>query len=225
MTDATTKLLLGFTIVLLALLLCNRVNPPEMVPAQPELFSWGNAAGDQVASVKGVPEDLARVQKRLLDSMARVYNVREKDLMDLFIAQVEGEADVPPVPGHQAADYFPPQDSCPPQVRNLRDSFATPYYQAQVQIGDSSYMRLHTQDTVTGVWKEVREGGWFNRRQLLQLDISFADTSRRVTGLKAYRKLVKPKRWGLAVFAGWGAGPKGAGAVGGIGLSYHIIQF
>jgi hypothetical protein len=121
------------------------------------------------------------------------------------------------VDSSKAADYFPPVDSCPPQIKNMRQRFENPWYSAQVQIGDSSFMHLTRRDTITAVWKQGK--GW------LQLDLSSADTSNRIYGVQAYRKYIKPKRWGLGISAGYGAAGDKLAPFVGLSLNYSLIKF
>jgi hypothetical protein len=88
--------------------------------------------------------------------------------------------------------------------KNAYQDFQSEYYKAQVQIGDSSYMHLQSFDTVTVLWKKVTEGSIFNRRNLIQLDVSTANPDTKVSGIKAYRISEKPKRWAVGIGAGYG---------------------
>ena len=139
--------------------------------------------------------------EKLLDSIAKVYNTREKYLQELLIIATRSHIDIPIVPGTEEQDYFPPVDSCPPQIKNMRGTFATRWHTAKVQLGDSAYLQLESRDTITGIWKTVKEGNIFKRKEYLQFDINFADTSRKVTHMTTYRKLKEIKQTSIVLGA------------------------
>lgn len=211
--------------LLVVAVLCVKVNyPPDVIP-QPEVIEWVNGGGDIVASIKADPEYFAKHDKHLLDSMAKVYETKIRKIKEAIIVTTEGDGFVPK-DGPSESDYFPQEDNCPPVPKNMRQEFSSPYYHAFVQVGDSSFMRLQSFDTVTVLWKRVKEGNIFNRHTLLQLDVSTANPDTKVSGIKAYRIYEKPKRWGVGFQLGYGfqKDMKPAPFIG-VGLSYNVIKF
>lgn len=192
----------------------------------PDTLYWNNEAGDKVTSLKGTEEAFAVLRKKVADSVARVYKVKLKNMENYLIAWTEAQSDIAPEPSTKETDYMPsPVKDCPAVVKNMRQQFNGPYDSITVQIGDSSYLHKRSYDTVTVVWKKVTEGGIFNRKRFLQVDVSFADTSRHVKGLDAYRQPAsKPKRWAIGFQAGVMYNGK-ARPYGGAGLSYNFIRF
>jgi hypothetical protein len=186
--------------VLLGIFLCKgSCNKPGTEIPFDSLSYWKNKAGDLVASVKKSEADFAKKEKHYLDSIAKIYETKPRFIKDYVVITVEGEADLPPEDGTRAEDYFPPVNNCPPQIKNRRQTFSNPYYTANVQVGDSSYLHLSSRDTITTLWKRVREGNIFNRKWYLQYDISFADTSRKVTGIKSYKQADKINEISLGI--------------------------
>ncbi len=173
---------------------------------QVETSEWINDAGDIVSSLKGTPEAFAVVDRKEADSIAKVFKVKEKQLLEYIIALEHTNADLLADINSKEADYFPVDTTkdCPPEIKNLRQTFINPYYIAKAQLGDSPYLHLQAFDTVTVLWKKVNEGSIFNRRHLIQLDVSTANPDTKVSGIKAYRIIEKPKRWAIGVTAGYG---------------------
>jgi hypothetical protein len=174
---------------------------------QVDTLEWVNDAGDIVASLKADPSYFAADRAHLIDSLAKVYNSKPKNVIEYVIATTEGQSDIRPEGKPTVEDYFPidtAKKDCPPVQRNVAQNFSSPYYKAHVQIGDSSYMHLQSFDTVTVLWKKVNEGSIFNRKHLIQLDVSTANPDTKVSGIKAYRIYEKPKRWAIGVQLGYG---------------------
>jgi hypothetical protein len=224
-------ILIACTLAVLILFLwkCNRENPPQAA-GELQSYDWINNAGDIVSSLKGSAEAFSKDDSHLSDSLASVYKTERKKLLEYVVFRENSIADVPPVSGTKAADYFPPKDSvCPAQVKNVRESFSNPYYTADVQIGDSSYMHLQHQDTITVLWKKITEGGLFNRKHFLQLDLSSADPSNKIYGVKAYRKQIEQKKWGIGLQLGYGFSFSGnqlsRSPYVGIGITKTFIRF
>lgn len=165
------------------------------------LFYWKNKYNELVASQKGTEAEFS-VQdpriKRIIDSVARVYGTKPKNVKELVITTTEGASDVPvsgPVivgTDSGEAEYVT-GDAC----TWMEGSFISPYYNARVRLGDSSYMRLQTRDTITYLWKTVKQGNIFNRKTYLQLDINHANPDIIVTNTTAYRELPKPKQFSI----------------------------
>jgi len=219
--------------ILLVIIGINNCNSPAVL-AKPgtgdsiKTLHWKNRAGDSVTSIRGNPDLFAAPPRRLIDSLAYVYGVKEKFLLEYIISLQQSRVDIEPVQGSRATDYYPVDSgtNCPPAVKNMRQDFANPYYQVQAQVGDSSYLHLLAFDTLTAVWKKVKQGSIFNRRTLLQLDLSSANPYTRITGITAYRApAAKPKRFGIGLQLGYGfqtgLTPK---PYIGAGLSYNIIR-
>lgn len=214
----STILLLGLSLVILLLWKCNNANPDNIGTV--DTTRWTNKAGKEVVSLKGTEQAFGMRDKHIADSLARVYGLRVKQLQEYIIVLQHARVDLQPS-GPVAKDYFPPDSSnCPPAIKDMRQSFANPYYNADVQIGDSSYMHLERHDTLTAIWRRGKN--------YLQLDLSSADTSNHIEGVKAYRHYVPPKRWGIGVVAGYGVAiekPTNPVPFIGIGISYSIIKF
>lgn len=200
-------LLIG--ILLLAVIIyfsrgCNQPAPDGISPLSDSVTYWKNKYGDEVASKIGYKEQFAIVNKQWLDSIAYIYKTKASNIQEVVVSTVEGKTSLAPVPDSEtkdAKDYFEPviigTDTCPPVPKNIRKTFSNPYYTAEVQVGQDPYLNLTSHDTITTLWKTVKTGNIFHRQQLLQLDISFADTSRHVTGAKAFRRLDNPKEISL----------------------------
>jgi hypothetical protein len=188
---------------------------------------WKNKAGDAVVSQRQTEEEFSRINKKLLDSIAKVYKVKTKNVKEVVLIYQESKSDVPVAPGSQSADYFPPVDNCPPLVKNMRDSFANQWYKAAVQIGDSSYLHLSVKDSLAIVWKTVKTGGLFKRKEFLQVDISNTNPDVRLSGVQTYRTAPKAqKRFAIGVQAGYGfSNSLSPAAYVGIGVSYSLIRF
>jgi hypothetical protein len=167
---------------------------------------WVNNAGDITESLKADPSYFEKDRAHLIDSLSKVYKTVPKKVIEYVVATTEGETDIK-TDGPVASDYFPVDSNkkdCPPVQKNVAQNFSSPYYKARVQIGDSSYMHLQSFDTLTVLWKKVNEGSLFNRKDLIQLDVSTANPDTKVSGLKAYRISEKPKRWAIGFSAGYG---------------------
>jgi hypothetical protein len=206
----TTLLAVCGLMVTFMILTCHYSSIPlQGSSEQVDTLEWVNNAGDLVSSLKASPEYFAQEKKEIIDSLAKVYNTRPKKVIEYVIATTEGESDIKPV-GDVDIIVHPPvylgSDTAEeaPQIKNMKQDFSSPYYNATVQIGDSSYMHLRSFDTVTVLWKKVKEGSIFNRRNLIQLDVSTANPDTKVSGIKAYRITEKPKRWAIGIGAGYG---------------------
>ncbi len=207
---------------------CNR--SPKVVAPVDSTFYWKNAYNKEVASQKGLAVQFQLKNKKLADSLAKVYKTKEKYLQEWVLAFTSTKADVPAVPGTQEKDYDPPVVingvKCPDQIKRMRQSFHSTYYDAEVQIGDSNYLHLQKRDTITMLWKKVKEGRFFNRRTYLQLDVSLADTSTKVIGIQSYRAgPLRPKRGGIGLQMGYEFDGKRFRPYFGLGFSYNIIRF
>lgn len=217
---------------------------------------WTNGADKTVTSLKGTEKQFAIREKQIADSIAAVYRTQIKDLKEYIIANIQSHSKVPVVPGSLGVKYdtshltttpsgfvFQKPDSihrsridttwwrtpgaisqyCPVA---MTQKFQSPYYSAYVQVGDSAFMDLTTYDSMTVVWKRVREGKPFHRKSLLQFDISFANPDDSISGLKVYRvPEAKPKRFAIGPQVGITYIDRKFRPYVGVGVSYNIIRF
>lgn len=208
---------------------CNNPKPDIKVTGTDSTVYWKNKYGESIASQKAKEEDFAKAKEGMLDSLADHYNTKVKFIREALIIAQRGKETLTP---HDTViiEYEKPQGDCPPQIRTLRQAFESPYYLSEVTINaafpDSSTNDIQSVDTLTVLWKEVREGNIFNRRHYLQLDIKNANPNNLITGIEAYRKaLPKPKRFGIGVQGGYGFSsgltPK---PYMGVGVSYNLIR-
>lgn len=219
-------LVIVLTLVFLFLKNCRGGNSEGTGKAPDSVFYWKNKADDAVASMRAVLRDWSISEQSLLDSIAKIYNTKPRRIIEYITITQEADTEVQP-DGPVEKDYYPPVKDCPPQVKNMSQRFRNAYYDASVRIGADSYMRLTALDTITVVWKNVREGSIFNRKHFLQLDVSNANPHVKTTGLQAYRiPEKKPKKWSIGLQAGYGVSTdlKPEPYIG-IGLSRSIIRF
>ena len=222
-------------ILLFGLLTCHSCRAIEKVAAADSTYYWKNKAGNAVASQKKTAEDFAVINKKLSDSIAKAYHTKPKLVKEYIVIHNEAKTDLPPVNDTKAADYFPPLHldgegpgvRCPPQIKNLRQSFANNYYKADVQLGDSSYLHLSAKDTITIVWHITKAGNIFHRREYLQADISNANPDVKTNNLQIYRmKDRSQKRFGIGFQLGYGySNSFHPSLYVGAGLNYNLIRF
>lgn len=204
--NKTTLFLICVGIAILILFTCHHSDSQiQGGSEQVDTLVWVNDAGDIVSSLKGTPETFA-VRGKEADSIAKVYRVKENNLLEYIVALEHTNSDLLADANSKETDYFSVDTAkdCPPQVKNFRQTFYSPYYIANAQLGDSPYLNLQSFDTVTVLWKKVSEGNIFNRKHLIQLDVSTANPDTKVSGIKAYRIYEKPKRWAIGVQFGYG---------------------
>lgn len=197
---------------------CNNENPTQIGTI--DTTRWTNKAGKEVVSLTGSEQAFGIRNKHIADSIAKTYGFRIKKLQEYVIFLQSSKTDLQPVDSSKAADYFAPINNCPPQVKNFRQSFSNPWYKADVQIGDSSYMHLQRNDTLTAIWRKGKN--------YLQLDLSSADTSNHISGIQAYRKYLPKKKWSIGFQFGYGVSvekPVNPVPFFGIGITYSIIKF
>ncbi len=228
----TSGSLLLFLIIAVMLmtgkLSCNK--PPKVVAPIDSTFYWKNRYEKEVASQRGYAQQFELVQRRIADSLALAFDTKARLIKEWIMAYTRTQADIPAVFESRQYDYAPPviinNTECPPQVKRMRQAFHSPYYDAQVQLGDSSYLHLQGTDSITVLWKLVREGRLLNRRKLLQLDVSNANPDTRIIGLKSFRAgPIKPKRLGIGLQAGYEFDGKRFRPYWGLGVSYNLIRF
>lgn len=220
----------GFIAVVVILMIvwqraCTSNKPEAIKPI--EKIRWINASGDSVTSLKGTAEQFSQIRKKTIDSISRIYDVKVKHLQEILIAVTSSQTDVPADPDTKETDYVPPaKPDCPPAVKNMRQIFSNPYYAIRAQIGDSSFLHLQAFDTLTVVWKRVKEGTLFNRKRYLQVDVSTANPFTQISGLQAMRISEKKiKKWGIGLQAGYGwQRVLQPSPYLGIGISYNIIR-
>ena len=206
-----------FFIALAQLSKCGNTVPTGK--ALDSLFYWKNKAGDAVASLRGAELDFAIKESKWADSIAKVNKTKVKYIKEIITVTEKAVADIDPS-GAVEKDFYPVTvPNCPPTIKNLRQRFINSYYDAQVQVGDSSYMHLTAYDTLTVLWKRVKGS--------LQLDVSHANPSVHIEGIKAYRVAdKKPKKWSIGLQAGCGfsTGLKPSAYIG-VGITKSIIRF
>lgn len=195
-------LLFTFCIILATIFLRPCTPPvPEARGTADSVFYWKNKHNQLVASIRGRETDFAAYSQRLLDSIAKIYSTKSKYIQEVVTATIEGHANIPAVPGTLRRDtiwwgtpvYLDSGSSRTWNIINTSQKFHSRWYDADVKVGENPYLHLSTYDTMTALWKIVKEGSIFNRKKYLQYDISFADTSRRVAGIRTYRRQDIPK--------------------------------
>jgi hypothetical protein len=191
-------ILAGLLLIALLILLlkdgCNK-HPEIAVSKGDSLQYWKNKAGE-VASIKKTEQDFLEVSienKNLLDSIAKLYNSKTKYIKEYVKVTEKGEVKI--VNTEVPIVKYVDSNNCP---RVLFQGFENPYYIVEAQIdvkGDSSYVKLETIDTLSVVWKTVKEGGLFNRRTFLQVDMQNANPYNHITGATVYRVPQKTNAW------------------------------
>jgi hypothetical protein len=181
-------------IVLAILLLKGGCKKPDVpVSIGDSLTYWKNKAGE-VASLKKKEEDFFIQEKKgWLDSIAKLHNTKTKYIREVVTITEKGEVKI--VNTEKAVIKYVDSNNCPTVLWQM---FENPWYIAETQLdvkGDSSYVKIQTIDSLSVVWKEVREGNLFNRRRFLQLDIQNANPYNHITGASAYRVPQKTNAW------------------------------
>lgn len=226
---AVVGLLLIILIMSLFLKKCNAVKP-EIIAAVDSVQYWKNKAGQVMASVKQYESDFNRVKEGLLDSIAKLHNTKQSLINELISFQQKGSVSVPAAgkPEIVYRDTGTTKDG--PKLLFVSQHYSNPYYKAVATIrldGESPPLELQTYDSLRIVFKTVKEGGLFNRREYLQLDITNTNPYDSVYGVTAYRKpLPKANKFGIGVQAGFGfSNSLKPSPYIGIGVSYNIIRF
>lgn len=185
---------------------CNQATPTGQAPDS--VIYWRNQANKEVAALRGAVQDFGVQSRRLTDSIAQVYGVKFNQLREYLVATTVTRAEIP-IKGSQSIEYRQPivynnTDTCPPEIKNIAGTFESPYYVANVRLGEDPQMKLVSFDTLTVVWKDTTIGKFFNRKKYLQLDVSLANPDTRVTGLRSYRvPPPQPKKWAIGLQFGW----------------------
>jgi hypothetical protein len=214
----TTIFIITVSLLILFLWKCENENPGQIGTV--DTTRWTNKAGKEVVSLRGNEQAFGTRDKKIADSLAKVYSTRISKMKEYIIFLEHAQADLKPIDSSKAADYFPPVGACPPQVKNFRQSFSNSWYKADVQIGGSSYMHLDRRDTVTAMWTKGKN--W------LQLNLSSADTTNHIYGVKAYRQYLPKKKWSIGVQVGYGVTiekPLNPVPFIGFGITYSLIKF
>lgn len=226
-----TKILIGVFVVMLAIIFfqwkCNR-DRQAIVTTATDSFYWRDKYNNEVASRKGLEEQFGFKEKHLLDSIAEIHNVKPDRIKEYVTVYQEGKATIV-TRDRPVITYV--DSGRGKEIKNVFQMFENPYYLVEATIDlsgqDSSYALIETVDTLSVVWKEVREGGLFNKKRFLQLDVTNKNPYNHITGLDAYRvPLPKPKKFGIGITVGYGWSngiqPR---VFGGIGIQYSPIRF
>lgn len=200
---------------------CGRRHP-DTGGTQDSTRYYKNKYGESIAYIKKKDEDYAKAIWDL-DSLSMVYNTKPKYIKE-FVQVVSKTTDTvysstPPITIYEG-------DS----VRMLSQMFESNYHFAEVTIdrlGDSSKLLISSIDTLDVLWKQVTEGGLFNRRRYVQLDVKNRNPNTLITQINAYRQAIpKPKKFGIGLQAGYGfTGISQPRPYVGIGISYNLIRF
>ena len=184
-----------FAIVLVIILLykCDSENNSVVATTDDSTQYWKNEAGRATASLKMVQDNFGNEEKKWKDSIAKVYKTKTKFIKEVVTVTQKGEVQI--INTTTPVIKYVDSNNCPTV---LYQGFENPYYIVEAQIdvnGDSSFVRVETSDTLTVLWKEAKEGGLFNKKTFIQLDVSNANPYNKVLGLQAYRVPQKVSRW------------------------------
>lgn len=191
-------------------------------------FYWKDKYGNEVASKKGLEVQFGYKEKHLLDSIAEIHNVKPDRIKEYVTVYQEGKATIV-TRDRPVITYV--DSGKGKEIKNVFQMFENPYYLVEATIDlsgqDSSFALIETVDTLSVVWKEVREGNLFNKKRYLQLDVTNKNPYNHITGLDAYRvPLPKPKKFGIGVQVGYGFSngiePR---VYVGAGIHYSVIRF
>lgn len=221
--------------ILLCLLLDNCHGKPEIGVQSDSVQYWKNKNGELIASIKQKEDAFNVVSAGFLDSIAALHHTKAMDIKEAISIALKGKATIKGE-GKTTIVYQPVEvwrdtgQPCPPHIKSLSEIFLSPYYTVQATIeanGDSSFVEIHTYDTINIVTKQVKEGNLFNRRNYLQVDVRNANPHNVVEGLKVYRvPSPKPKKFGIGLQVGYGWSKEGKPAPYiGIGGQWSIVRF
>ena len=228
-TKEKSYLVVGFIvlIILLAIFFRKCESPTIVTKPVDSVFYWKDKYGNSVASLKGLQEQFGYKEKKLLDSIAKIHNVKPDRVKEYVTVYQQGQAVITTIE-KPVITYV--DSGKGKEIKSVFQMFESPYYLAEATIdltGDSSRLALQTIDTLSIVWKEVREGNLFKRKRFLQLDVTNKNPYNYIVGVEAYRvPMPKPKKFGVGVQVGYGFSnglePR---AYVGVGVSYSIIRF
>lgn len=234
MTLTNTHKTIGLVCILVILILigvfAKKCDGNKVVVTGPldSTFYWKDKYNNNVASLKGYEAQFAYEEKKLLDSIAKVHNSKVKYIKEYVTITEEGKT-VIVTKDKPVITYV--DSGKGKEMKSVFQMFENPYYIAEATIDltgkDSSKLALQTVDTLSVVWKEVKEGNIFHRKTFLQLDVSNKNPYNQITGLQAYRvALPKPKKFGVGIQVGYGF------AQGitpqpylGVGVQWSVIRF
>lgn len=234
MTLTNTHKTLGLIAILIILILigvfAKKCDGNKVVVTGPldSVIYWKDKYNNEVASLKGYEAQFAYEEKKLLDSIAKVHNSKVKYIKEYLTVTEEGKT-VIVTKDKPVITYV--DSGKGKEIKNVFQMFENPYYIAEATIDltgkDSSKLALQTVDTLSVVWKEVKEGNIFHRKTFLQLDVTNKNPYNQITGLQAYRvALPKPKKFGVGIVAGYGFSDGITPRVFiGAGISYNPIRF
>ena len=138
--------LIGLVILIISIFReCGDDTDPVVVQPLPDsVFYWKNKYNEEVASQKGTAAQFGYYRKQLIDSLAKVYKVKPKDIEQVVIGIIESDTDIPPVnPGTPSnTEYDTPCPNCPPVVKALTDSFANPWTKITVRLVEGKYLNM-----------------------------------------------------------------------------------
>jgi hypothetical protein len=212
---------MAWLLLILVYLRCDNGGDNNNGTATDSLSYWKNKAGQLTASLSGSQADFAMMESYYLDSIAKVYRTKTRYIKSIVVVETRGETILLPSDSIYR-EYAPSVNNCPPQVKTMSQKFTNSYYKADVRIGEGSKMTLQSFDTLTLVWKRVRTGSVFSRRNSLQLDAANANPYVVVTGLKSFVvEEKKQKKFGIGLQAGYDI--RGRSYIG-VGVSYNLIK-
>lgn len=231
MLIGSMRVIIGTLAILVLLLLiqkkCVRKEPPERaLHVVDSVLYWKNEANRATASLKKMESEYGIKNQLSLDSVARVYRTKEKHLKEVLSAHLISSVIIP-VDSNKTSLSLRIDTSGGYFIREVVQTYINPWYEGSAVIGGSNpHLQINTYDTLTVVWKRVREGSIFNRRHLLQVDVSNSNPYAQITGLKAYRIPEKRHRFAIGVQAGYGFS---VGSIPkpyvGFGLQYNLLCF
>lgn len=222
-------LVIGFiaVVILLAILFRNCESPTIVTKPVDSVFYWKDKYNNTVASLKGKEEQFGYKEKMLLDSIAKIHHVKPDRIKEYVTVYQKGQAVITTIE-KPVITYV--DSGKGKEIKSVFQMFESPYYLAEATIdlsGDSSRLALQTIDTLSIVWKEVREGKFLRKKNYLQLDVTNKNPYNYIVGVEAYRvPLPKPKKFGIGIVAGYGLGNNfQATPIVGVGVSYNLIRF
>lgn len=211
--------------------------PGDQVQTSDSAFYWQNKYGEAFSSLQKKSIDFGIEEQKYLDSIASLNETKAKLIQEAITYRMKGSGTIS-APGLPEIKYIKDSNQkCPDQVISLTKLFQNPYYTLNVTIdrlGHNSTAVIQTFDTLSSVFKLVREGGFlgiFNVKESLQLDIHSANPYNKIDGIHAYRVPVPPpKKWGLGIGFGYGYSFVGAQGVKPyplvfVGLQRNFIRF
>lgn len=159
---------------------------------------WKGKFDQEVASQRAKPNDFSGISSRVLDSIARGYNTTRKQIQSLLILAGNSHGNLKPDSATRILiDSSAIIEGCPPVPSAMLNTFHTPYYDLDVQLGEDQHAYVTHRDTLTSIWKRIKTGNFLNKTEYLQIDNSLADTGSHVTGMKTYRVPVYKNIWGI----------------------------